>query len=292
MSTCEELSKKQIEAATLGVPMDNDAYHASPGVSNSKLKVFMDDVRDYHYQFLSGEYVKVQKSCFDFGSAVHDVCLLGSQANIVSIPSSVLATNGAKSGNEWKDFAADNEGKLLLKHDEYMSVLRCVDAVQKHPVAKQLLYAKGPTEHVFSYEDPQLELTLRCKLDKLCLLPAGKVVMDLKTTATGTKPAKFSKQIANFGYHHQEYFYRKVLAANGIDIASFVFVAVSVDQPHTVDCYTIDDEFRKLAEVEVENALADLAERTRANDWLSRSHNSVVELSPPNYLKYQGDYAL
>lgn len=276
----------------LGVPMENDAYHASPGVSNSKLKVFMDDVREYHHQFLSGEYVREQKACFDFGSAVHDVCLLGSNANMVPIPSSVLASNGAKSGNKWKAFAEENADKILLKHDEYMSVLRCVDAIMKHPVAKQLLYAKGPTEHAFFYDDPQLDLTLRCKLDKLCLLETGTLVMDLKTTATGTKPAKFSKQIANMGYFYQEYFYRKVLAANGIDIDSFVFVAVSVDQPHSVDCYTIDDEFRKLAEVEVENALLDLAERTRANDWLPRSHNSIVELAPPSYLKFNGDYQL
>ncbi len=277
---------------TVGIPMDNDAYHASPGVSNSRLKVFMDDVRDYHYQFLSGEYVAKPKACFDFGTAVHDICLLGSQANIVSIPSSVLATNGAKSGNKWKDFAADNAGKLLLKHDEYMAVLRCVDAVVKHPVASKLLYSQGPSEHAFSYDDENLELTLRCKVDKLCLLPTGNVVMDLKTTATGTKPAKFAKQIGNFGYHYQEYLYRKVLAANGVDIDSFVFVAVSIDQPHTVDCYTVNDEFRKLAEVDVENALMELAERTRANDWLSRSHNSIVELAPPSYLKFAGDYSL
>lgn len=281
-----------IATQQIGVPMDNDAYHASPGVSNSKLKVFMDDVRDYHYQFLSGEYVKEQKSHFDFGNAVHDICLQGSNANIVSIPSSVLASNGAKNGNKWKDFAAENDGKMLLKHDEYMAVLRCVDSVMKHPVASKLLYAQGPSEHAFSYDDENLGLTLRCKVDKLCLLPAGNVVMDLKTTATGTKPAKFAKQIGNFGYHYQEYFYRKVLAASGVDIDSFVFVAVSVDQPHTVDCYTINDEFRTLAETEVENALLDLAERTRANDWLSRSHNSIVELSPPGYMRYSNDYSL
>lgn len=279
-----------IATQQIGVPMDNDTYHASPGVSNSKLKVFMDDVRDYHYQFLSGEYVAKPKSCFDFGSAVHDICLLGSQANIVAIPSSVLSKSGSKAGGAWKDFEAENAGKMLLKHDEYMAVLRCVDAVAKHPVASKLLYAQGPTEHAFSYDDETLGLTLRCKVDKLCLLPAGNVVMDLKTTGTGTKAAKFAKQIANLNYHCQDYFYRKVLAASGVDIDSFVFVAVSVDQPHMVDCYTLDDEFRKLAEVEVENALTELAERTRANDWLSRSHNCIVELSPPSYLKFANDY--
>ncbi|MCC7334404.1 MAG: PD-(D/E)XK nuclease-like domain-containing protein [Pirellulaceae bacterium] len=274
----------------IGVPMDNDTYHASPGVSNSKLKVFMDDVRDYYYQFLSGEYVAKPKSCFDFGSAVHDICLLGSQANIVAIPSSVLSKSGSKAGGAWKDFEAENAGKLLLKHDEYMAVLRCVDAVAKHPVASKLLYAQGPTEHAFSYDDETLGLTLRCKVDKLCLLPAGNVVMDLKTTGTGTKSEKFVKSVASFKYANQEYFYKKVLEANSVNIASFVFVAVSIDQPHTVDCYTLSSEFLEIAETDVENALLDLAERTRANDWLARNHDSIIELSPPNWMKYRHDY--
>ena len=276
----------------LGVVMDNDAYHASPGVSNSRLKVFMDDVREYHYQFLSGEYVPKSKACFDFGTAVHDVCLLGSSANIVPIPSSVLASNGAKNGNKWKDFEAENAGKMLLKHDEFMAVLRCVDAVQKHEFAKSLLYSKGPTEHAFFFDDPSLGLTLRCKLDKLCMMPSGNAVMDLKTTATGTTPSKFAKQIGNFGYHHQDYFYKRVLRDVGVNVENFFFVAVSTTEPHTVDCYTINQDFMNLAQDEVEAALSDLSRRTKDNDWRSPSHNAFVELAPPNYLKYQGDYQL
>lgn len=280
------------EPITLGTPMSDAEYHALPSVSASRLKVYMDDVRQYHYQFHSGEYVAEVKSHFDFGSAVHDICLLGSNANIAVIPQSVLSKSGSRAGGAWKDWEADNAGKMMLKQADYESVLRCVDAVQKHPIARTLLYAKGPAEHAFFADDTQLELSLRCKVDKLCMLECGYVVLDLKTTATGTKPSKFVKNVANFGYHHQEYFYRRVLRELGIEIASFVFVAVSIDKPHTVDCFTINGEFRKLAEVDVENALSELAERTRANDWLSRSHNSIVELAPPSYLKFAGDYSL
>lgn len=275
-----------------GTAIDNEEYHASGGVSNSQLKIFIEDPREYYYQFLSGEYVRESKACFDFGQAVHDVVLLGDKANIVGIPSSVLASNGAKSGNAWKEFAADNAGKLLLKEHEYLAVLQCADAVLSDKAAAKLLCNDGPAEHMFSYYDETLELTLRCKVDKLAMFMGGNIVVDLKTTATGTTAGKFANQIANYGYHLQAYFYGKVLSACGIDTNSFVFVAVSTTKPHTVDCYTLSDEFLQLAQVTVENALLDLAERTQANDWLPRSHGSIVELAPPNYLKFQGDFLL
>jgi hypothetical protein len=100
--------------------------------------------------------------------------------------------------------------------------------------------------------------------------------------------------VANFGYYRQEWFYRKVLAGCGVNVetSNFVFIAVSVEQPHTVDCFTLSDEFRDMAEVECENALMDLAERTRSGNWEPKGAGSIVELSPPNYLKYKVDYQL
>src|SRR5690606_14751018 len=133
--------------------------------SNSRLKVFIDDPREYYYQFLSGEYVQASKPYFDLGSALHDIVLLGRKANIIGIPSEVLSKSGAKSGAAWQEFAADNVGKLLLKEHEYISVLRCADSVLCDKAASKLLCNDGPAEHMFSYYDETLELTLRCKVD-------------------------------------------------------------------------------------------------------------------------------
>src|SRR5690606_19205701 len=150
-------------------------------------------------------------------------------------------------GAAWKEFEADNAGKLLLKEHEYLSVLQCADAVLSDTAAAKLLRNDGPAEHMFSYYDETLELTLRCKVDKLAMFMSGNIVVDLKTTATGTTAGKFANQIGNFGYANQEYFYRKVLSACGVEVSGFVFVAVSTTRPHTVDCYTLSDEFRSMA---------------------------------------------
>ncbi|MFO1066310.1 MAG: PD-(D/E)XK nuclease-like domain-containing protein [Pirellulales bacterium] len=268
-----------------------DAYHALPGVSNSRLKVFMEDPRKYFYRFLSGQYVQPQKDCFDFGSAVHDLALLGTDAGIVCIPDEVLTSNGSRSGNKWKDFAAANAGSILLKRADYQAVLNCVNAVLADPVAGAMLLSPGVSEKLFQYEDSLTELTLRCRPDRLVQFNGVTVVPDLKTTPD-TTASSFAKSIVNFGYHYQAYFYRKVLKACGIDTAEFVFIAVGTEPPHTVDCYVLDEEFMRIAETDVENSLADLAERTRHNNWKSHSHGSLVRLSPPRFAKYAKEYTL
>lgn len=269
-----------------------DAYHALPGVSNSQLSDFIEDPRIYHYKYLSGEYKGESKGHFDFGQAVHDICLLGSAAGLVVIPPDVLSKSGAKSGKAWEIWASDNTGKILLKQHEYDSVMRCVAAVRLHPVAGRLLAMAGECESLFSHTDESLELDLRCRPDKLIAAGLRRIVFDLKTTSTGTQPAKFVRHVANYGYHRQMAFYRRVLKGCGVEVDSCVIVAVSTTQPHTVDCYTLDDDFLRLGEIAIENALLDLAERTRANDWQPRSGDSIVSLSPPNYLKFEDEYTL
>ena len=269
-----------------------EEYHALPGVSNSRLSVFLEDPREYYYQFLSGEYVAKKKDYFDFGSAVHEVALCKSSEAIRLIPESVLSANGSKAGGKWKEFEQEHAGKLLLKIADYDALFRCVDAIEKHPMASQLLDCDGETETPFQHEDTDLGLLLRCRPDKLITMSGSKLCIDIKTTSTGTQAGKFAKSVAAYAYHRQSYLYERVLRDCGIEIASFIFIAVQVEPPFCVDCYSLSDEFLKLAETEVENGLIDLAERTRTNDWKPRSWNSVTELSPPAYLKFSNDYRI
>lgn len=282
-----ETSENYTISTERGQAIDNDAYHAMPGISSSRLKVFMDDVRRYQHQFLSGKYTQERKAHFDFGTSVHDLVLLGDSASVLEIPSDVLAANGAKSGKLWWAFAAEHADAILLKSAEYRALHNCVDAIMSHPVAGRLIGKTGVCERAFVTHDEQLGLSLRCKPDKLL---DNNVVVDLKTTAAGTKAGKFVKNIINFGYHYQEHFYRRVLAASGIEVQAFVFIAVQVDEPHTVDCYTLSPDFRQKAEADVENALLELSERMKADDWLARNHEMIVDLEPPNWLQYRGEY--
>ena len=161
-----------------------------------------------------------------------------------------------------------------------------VGAIFANNEARALLELPGRFEVPF-FADDECGLSLRCKPDKMC---DGGLVIDLKTSETGTTPREFAKSVANYGYHIQDYFYRRVLRAPGIHAHQMAFIAVGKTPPYTVDCYTLSDEFLKLAETVVENALTELAERTRSGDWSGRTAGRIIELSPPGWLKFNGSY--
>jgi len=279
-----------IEQPDVSESISAEEYHSLPGVSNTKLCDFLDDPRLYWWKYLSGQYVAEPKAHFDFGTAVHDVCLLQDESRIVVIPPEVLASNGAKSGNAWKQFAAEHAGYITFKQAEYDAVMACVRAVKAHPLAGELLSSKGPFEKLFTCEDSR-GLTLRTRPDKLAYWRDRVVVPDIKST-TDTSPGAFVKAIANNRYHCQEYFYKKVLreCPEHIEVDAFIFIAVNKSSPHFVDCYIIDDEFQEIGKRTVEDGLDRLALRTKNNDWLPQSATSAIRLSPPNYLQYAAEY--
>lgn len=268
-----------------------EEYHSLPGVSNSRLSDFIEDPRLYWWKYLSGRYVAKRKDHFDFGSAVHDIALLGDSSGIVVYPAGVLGKDERRGTNAANAFEADNAGKIILKPSDHAKVISCVDAIFAHPIAGDLLRAAGPCERMYQYEDPDLELLLRCRPDKICHWNGKLIGFDLKTT-TNTAPRKFAKSIVDFGYHRQEHFYRRVLKSCGVELDAFVFVAVRDEPPHCVDVYTLTEEFQKHGAIAVENALGGLAERTRANDWFPVSHNNIIAIDPPNFLKFASEYAL
>lgn len=280
-----------ISLASVGQYVENEEYHASDGVSSSALKVLREDPRLYQWQYVLGNRDRERKDYFDFGSAVHDIALLGSQAAIALIPEEVLSSSGSKAGKAWKEFEAENRHKLLLKQAEFDSVMACVNALYAHPLASKLLACDGPAEHSFRFEDSLRELSLKCKPDKLAVTPAGVVVVDLKTTES-VNPASFARSIVSYDYDCQAYFYQKILRNMNIDVIEFIFIAVSKKQPHCVSCFSINEDDMAHAAVMTENSLDELAERYRANDWNPRGHDKVVRLSLPRYAQNRSDYTL
>lgn len=272
--------------------MNGDEYHKLPGVSNTQVSDFIKDPRLYWYKWLSGHYVQPRRDEFDFGIGVHAMVLLGDESGIVQIPDSVLSKNGAKAGNAWIEFAANNADKILLKPQEYKRLRECVNAVLYHPAASALLSCVGESEVMHQYDDHDLGLRLRCKPDRLVTTKSGEtIVLDLKTT-TAVGAREFANSVASYGYHRQEYFYRKVLQANGHEVSRFVFITVTKEEPFLVDCYSLSEEFLRIGQTQVENALFEIAERTRSNNWLPKNHGKIVPIDPPNYLKYVEEYAL
>jgi len=272
-----------------GETIENEVYHVTPGVSHSGLQVFREDPRLYKYRYLDGNYDIERKDYFDFGSAVHELALLRSDANIVQIPQKVLSSNGAKSGGAWKQFEAENKGKLLLKSQDMEAVLACVKSIYEHPLASKFLACDGEPEQMYSVVDANLELKLKCKPDKPCITPHGIVICDLKTT-DNPSPKSFANSVVSYNYDCQQYFYQRVLRAMGHDVIKFVFVVVGKTAPYPVNVFEINEQDMAMAATIVENALSELAERYRANDWMPYNQDKIKVLSLPRYSQYRTEY--
>lgn len=271
--------------ATEGIDIEHDDYHKSAGVSNSSLKVFRQDVRKYHWRYVLGNFDQERKDYFDFGSAVHDMALLGSAARVALIPDDVLDARGAKRGKAWKEFESEHAGWLLLKQDEFTAVSNCVAAIYDHPSADALLSRPGTAEAMYAATDEALGLLLKCKPDKL----SGSVICDIKTTGDAS-PEGFAKSIVSYDYDCQAYFYKRVLSMLGHDINEFVFIAVEKTPPYCVGVYTIDRGDMQTAETLVETALFDLAERHRSGNWQPKDYGKIQRLTLPRYAHYRGEY--
>lgn len=261
----------------------NAEYQSSAGVSSSRLKVFMrGDPRVYWYQFLSGLYRPPSKDCFDFGTAVHDVALLGDHANIRVIPEEVLSKSGSRAGNAWKEWYAENERYECLKRQDYDAVLRAVQSLREHPMAGPLLEEPGECEWAYYAYDEPLRLRMRCKLDKY--IPRRNLVLDIKSTEQPTTEWFAEMAVSNFGYWIQEYFYRRVLGMCGIKDITFLFIFISTTRPHTVDCYTLEPEWLEVASERVEKALVDLSYRMEDGWWQPDDFDAAKPLKCPRNL--------
>lgn len=268
-------------------------YHASPAISTTKLTDFKDDPRLYVYRHQSGDYVEKPKAHFDKGAMVHAMLASETLDEFVRIPEDVLSKSGSKAGNKWKEFAAANKDKRLLKAAEWHACAACVKAVAEHPAAGKLLSAKGFYERTFRaiFNDQPTQ----CRPDKilplLTLGPNWVDVVDFKTTGDQlTSPAAFVQAVKRGRYHWCETFTRFVLELCGFNVRNYTFVFVSIEKPNLVDCFRLGPRFQELGNVEVERRLKEI---TAGASLCAKARNEVIyhQVEPPQYM-IRDDYDL
>ena len=103
----------------------------------------------------------------------------------------------------------------------------------------------------------------------------------MKTTVDAS-PEGFAKQVANFGYHIQEAFYRRVMAIDGHDIDRFVFIAVEKEPPFACGVYELDWASRDEGVAAVEAAL-EMIQRAQTSGEFSTGYGALQTLQIPRW---------
>ncbi len=209
----------------------NEEYHADKALGKSDLDLVNRSV--YHYLKKS---LRDETPAMRFGSAFHTAVLEPeryARAYAVAPP----VDRRTKAGKEeWEAFLREHPGATVLTADDAQQIDAMRLAVMAHPIAKQLVVA-GQAELSAFWTDPPTSLKCKCRPDYLLL--DLRTAIDLKTTEDAS-PWSFARSCATYRYNAQQAWYLDGLRTCGIDVDSFVFVAIEKKPPHAVACYTLD----------------------------------------------------
>ena len=207
-------------------------YHASPGLSSTGMKWLLRSPKHYRQNMDH----RVEKAAFDLGHCVH-AKVLGVGMGVAIIPPDVLASNGAASTKEAKEFIirARVNGLVPVKADVVAKVDAIAEAVLANPKAHTLLSLDGDAEVSLFADDPETGVHMRGRIDYLGTFPDGRLVnIDLKTT-TDVRRRKLVRAIEDFGYDTQSETYRELLRLTTCkEIAPTRLIFVETEAPHEV----------------------------------------------------------
>lgn len=265
----------------------SEEYHASPGTSHSQLETFIKKPKLF-YQYFVREPRRERTETADqkFGRETHAHVL---EQTTVKIPWHVLAKNGAKSGNAWRQFALQHEGKLLLKEHEYGAVEAVAAAIRENERARHLIYeAEGEAEVSIRWVDDVTGMLLRCRLDRLLHRP--KLIVDLKAVRSAVA-GDFAAVIEEWGYHRQAAMYQDGYEHLSGELLPFVFVAVDKEEPAYAALYDLDAEWIARGRHENQVALANLKAALANDDWRPATSQQIITLKPPAWATRKSQYA-
>lgn len=193
----------------------------------------------------------------------------------LEIPATALNADGHKKGAAWKEFAEEHSKRILLKPDEMKVVRGMFDACYRHPIARRLLLADGPTEASIFWTCPLSGLKRRVRPDKIV---TGWGWVNVKTTTAGVDEQSFIRTVRNFRYDIGQEFYRDAGERLDGERPEHVFVVVEQDEPHRVRVYELGQAWQNMARDAIETGLLDFARRMESGDWSHESETKIVSI--------------
>lgn len=238
----------------------NEAYHASEGVSKTKVWA-METVTPYKAMF--GKHK--DSHAFDLGTAAHVAILEPHRFD-----RDVLRGPSDRRGNKWKDaqIEAEATGATLLTESDHdlCQVMRDVAAGCS---VLQMLLRGAVIERSGYATDEETGLAVKTRPD--IWNPAICIIADLKSMSD-ISPDSWCKSVASFGYHVQDAMYSDVWQkAAGAEVNGFMFVCVSKDDPPEITCYELDADAKREGFLRYRRGLEKYAACKAAKQWPSYS---------------------
>lgn len=272
------------------VEIENDAYHAGPGISKSHLDSIAEDCGKtplhYWYKYINPDRVREEPTAaMVLGTAIHTAILEPDTLQARVVPGLDIPRRSNADKAEWASFEAANAGKIILPAESYQDVLAMRDAVHRHPVAGPLL-RDGKSEQSFYATDPETGELIKCRTDWMA--NSGEFIIDLKSTEDAS-PAHFAKSVANFRYHVQQPWYEDILdILYGEHPAYWMWLAVEKKPPYAVGIYYLPPEAVRLGGMLARRDLNRIIECKRMDSWPDYATEAKELALPGWYMKQAG----
>ena len=156
----------------------------------------------------------------DFGTLVHEIVLGGDGF--------VVWPGDRRAGKEWDTFKAANQGKLIVKRDEFARAEQAALAVLANPDAARLV---RESQRERSWEAIVFGREARGRIDM-----SGSDTAELKVTPM-VDPIRFQRHAMRMGWHSQVAWYQEARRMMGEDPGRGLVIAVEPKPPHAVTVF-------------------------------------------------------
>lgn len=257
--------------------ISNDDYHSGPGISKSGISLLLDSPEKYKSRYIDGEGQETTPAMI-IGSATHTAVfepeLFDSEYAVA--PKVDKRTKAGKA--EYAAFVEESEGKTVITLDDMAQIHAIRNSVYDHPKAGPIVMHQGGVAENSIFAEHESGTLVKVRPD--WLIPSMGIIADLKTCQDAS-PEGFAKSVFNFTYHIQAGMYLSVARAAGIEVDTFLFIAVEKKAPFAVAVYQADAEMIKLGMQEYERGLELYTCCTEHNEWPGYNDNQIAPISLP-----------
>jgi len=255
-------------------------YATIQAVNFSSLKEILTSPRRYRHRLKSP---RPSTKNMRLGTAAHTAVLEPERFMI----DYALFSGKRRAGKKWKEFQAANDGKQIIKTDEYKTAIAIRDAVRRDACAMRYLEAGHP-EVTIVWDDTETGVRCKGRLDWVSQDPSD-VVVDLKGAAN-IESFAFWRSAARLLYHAQKAFYLDGFkaAVPGSDPKSKV-VAVEFEEPHDVVVYNMTNEVLDKGREEYRSMLIRLVECEHRREWPGYANGCEMDAQLPAWMMTEDD---
>lgn len=244
--------------------ISNEEYHASAGLSNSGISDILQSPYHYYARHIDPARPPRRERAGQLeGTLAHCLTLEPEE-----FPRRyIVGPDINRNTKEWKTFAADNPGRIIIKPDQYEVALAQARNVRALPDVAQALNACAAEVSAY-WIDGQHDILCRCRPDWVYDCgPPGVVLFDLKTCSDASTD-EFARQIERKHYYRQAWYYSHGYAeASKRTVLAFVFIAVETEWPYMANAVMLDEAAIEQGRRECRRAMGLYAHGLKSGEW-------------------------